>query len=189
VDQDQRYRGRGRARDELSPIVRGARKSSSANRTRPGGSGRDDGSGARHGRDADNVSNDWVARAGRTAANGGWHGRSSLCTCRAKPERFCGSWQVWRWQIGPRRSVNTATPACKAASPPRSCPRPPSRLPFRAEPPMTTTRSLTVCPGLAARCAGAIDASQVRLVVGLARGRGPGGVWLCRRTPWGMKLD
>jgi hypothetical protein len=80
-------------------------------------------------------------------------------------------------------------PPCKAASSPRSCPRPPSRLPFRAEPPMTTTRSLTVCPGLAARCAGAIDASQVRLVAGLARGRGPGGVWLCRRTPWGMKLD
>jgi hypothetical protein len=67
-------------------------------------------------------------------------------------------------------------PPCKAASPPRSCPRPPSRLPFRAEPPMRTTRSLTVCPGLAARCAGAIDARRVRLVAGLARGRGPGGV-------------
>jgi hypothetical protein len=43
-------------------------------------------------------------------------------------------------------------PPCKAASSPRSCPRPPSRLPFRAEPPMTTTRSLTVCRGLVALC-------------------------------------
>ena len=67
-------------------------------------------------------------------------------------------------------------PPCQTPSPPRSCPSPPSRLPFRAAPPMTTTRSRTVCPGLAAHCAGAIDASHVRLVAGLARGRGPRGV-------------
>jgi hypothetical protein len=94
------------ARDELSPIVRGARKSSLPNRTRAGGSGRDDGVGARHGRDADKVSNDWVARAGRTTTDVAFHGRSSVCTCHAKPRRSCGSWQVWRWQIGSCCSVS-----------------------------------------------------------------------------------
>jgi hypothetical protein len=60
-DQNQRYRGRGSASDELSPIVRGARESPSPNRARADGSGRDDGAGARHDGDTDNVSNDWVA--------------------------------------------------------------------------------------------------------------------------------
>jgi len=41
-------RGRGGARDELSPVVCGARESPSPNRTRAGGSGRDHGAGARH---------------------------------------------------------------------------------------------------------------------------------------------
>ena len=98
--QDQRSRGKGNASDELSPIVPGARASPSPNRTRACGSGCDYGAGARHGRDADKVSNDWAARAGRTARDVGWRGRSSLCTCHAKPQRFCCSWQVCQlWQV------------------------------------------------------------------------------------------
>jgi hypothetical protein len=119
-----RYRGRGGASDELSPIVRGARESPSPNRARAGGSGGDHGVGARHGRDADNVSNDWVRRTGRTATDVGRHGRSSLCTCHAKPKRFCGSWQVWRWQIGScsvstRHSGHAKSPHPSGAAPAR----------------------------------------------------------------------
>jgi hypothetical protein len=53
-------RGRGGARDELSPVVCGARESPSPNRTRAGGSGRDHGAGARHRGHADQPAGDKI---------------------------------------------------------------------------------------------------------------------------------
>jgi hypothetical protein len=131
------------------------------------------------------------------AAPGSYGSYSRSCTVNSAPSfsyfRFEKEERTARTAIRPKTQPlsmadwlvlicqHPPQPPCQTPSPPRSCPSPPSRLPFRAEPPMTTIRSLTVCPGLAASCAGAIDASRVRLVAGLARGRGPGGAVALRQ--------
>jgi hypothetical protein len=82
--------------------------------------------------------------------------RETLAFLRLLAGMAVADWLVLLCQHPPQPPCQTgAARLCRGPRvplTPAERPSPPSRLPFRAEPPMTTTRSLTVCPGLVALC-------------------------------------